>query len=201
MTGRRRRPSSVTVRACLVALSAEAHFLLRASGLRLRLRQRSQHDPAPTASWKPAAGPPTGAQERQAVRACAISFRRSQMSSTAGVREPIDFAGIGAVTAYGWGREPLINGLVSGVSAVLPHDGYDQLARRQGVRRQGRRGRAGARTARAASPGPCGPRRAKRSPMRSTRLAPGRAVGVVHSVVLGEVDLWQEFYLERTTAG
>ncbi|HEX4015960.1 MAG TPA: hypothetical protein VHX15_04425 [Frankiaceae bacterium] len=49
----------------------------------------------------------------------------SSSPAGAGVREPIDFAGIGAVTAYGWGRGPLINGLVSGVSAVLPHDGYE----------------------------------------------------------------------------
>jgi 3-oxoacyl-[acyl-carrier-protein] synthase II len=121
------------------------------------------------------------------------------MSSSAGVREPIDFAGIGAVTAYGWGREPLINGLLSGVSAVLPHDGYEWSAG------------AKANVALVADEGQLsdGPSRFARAMRAAAREAvndalergwtPGRSVGLVHSVVLGEVDLWRDFY--RTDEG
>ena len=116
------------------------------------------------------------------------------MSSRSGVREPIDFAGIGAVTAYGWGRDPLINGLLSGVSAVLPHDGYEWSPG------------AKANVALVADGGQPsdGPSRFARAMRAAAREAvadaldrgwtPGPAVGLVHSVVLGEVDLWRDFY-------
>ena len=117
------------------------------------------------------------------------------MNDTAGIREPIDFAGIGAVTAYGWGREPLINGLLSGVSAVLPHDGYDA----------GPGGKAFVAKVADGGQESDGPSRFARAMRAAAREAvtdalergwtPGPTVGLVHSVVLGEVDLWRDFYL------
>ena len=117
------------------------------------------------------------------------------MTSGAGVREPIDFAGIGAVTAYGWGRDPLINGLLSGVSAVLPHDGFDEsLGGKAFVARVADGGLP--------SDGPSRFARAMRAAAREAvegalerGWTPGPTVGLVHSVVLGEVDLWRDFYL------
>jgi 3-oxoacyl-[acyl-carrier-protein] synthase II len=116
------------------------------------------------------------------------------MSSTSGVREPIDFAGVGAVTAYGWGREPLINGLLSGVSAVLPHDGYDDSP-------DGKAFVALVADGGQPSDGPSRFARAMRAAAREAVTdalergwTPGPTVGLVHSVVLGEVDLWRDFY-------
>src|SRR6201994_1831880 len=115
--------------------------------------------------------------------------RRSQMSSGAGVREPIDFAGVGAVTAYGWGRDRLISGLMSGVSAVLPHDGFDESI-------GGKAFGAGVAEGGLESDGPSRFARALRAAAREAvegalerGWTPGPTVGLVHSVVLGEVDL------------
>jgi 3-oxoacyl-[acyl-carrier-protein] synthase II len=117
------------------------------------------------------------------------------MNNIAGGREPFDFAGIGAVTAYGWGREPLINGLLSGVSAVLPHDGYDASP-------GGKAFVAKVADGGQESDGPSRFARAMRAAAREAVTdalgrgwTPGPSVGLVHSVVLGEVDLWRDFYL------
>lgn len=103
--------------------------------------------------------------------------------------------GIGAVTGYGWGREQLWDGLTSGVSAVRPHEGFgpalggtvhyarmpDGGAESDGGSRFMRAMRASAREA------------VQDATARGWR--PGPRVGLVHCVVLGEVDLWRDFYL------
>ncbi len=106
------------------------------------------------------------------------------------------FAGIGAVTAYGWGRGELAGGLRSGVSAVLPTPGYETLGGKAYV-------------AKVAEGGSWkdGETRFARALRASAREAvqdaldrgwqPGPNVGLVHNVVLGEVDLWRDFYLEH----
>ncbi len=113
------------------------------------------------------------------------------------VSEPIGFAGLGAVTAYGWGRRHLANGLLSGVSAVLPHSGYEKTLGPKAY------------VARIADEGlpTDGPSRFARALRAAAREAvqdalergwrPGPTVGLVHNVVLGEVDLWHDFYLAR----
>jgi 3-oxoacyl-[acyl-carrier-protein] synthase II len=109
----------------------------------------------------------------------------------------IGICGIGAVSGYGWGREPLWDGLVSGKSAATlvsghgpnlddtawiarvpdggdPDDGSSRFAKamraaaREAISDAGRRG-----------------------------WQPGRRVGLLHAVVLGEVDLWRDFYTTR----
>jgi 3-oxoacyl-[acyl-carrier-protein] synthase II len=108
--------------------------------------------------------------------------------------EPVEFAGVGAVTAYGWGREHLLNGLLSGVSAVLPHPGYDEsLGAKAYVAKVADGGLR--------SDGPSRFARAMRAVAREAvndaldrGWVPGPCVGLVHSVVLGEVDLWRDFY-------
>jgi 3-oxoacyl-[acyl-carrier-protein] synthase II len=110
---------------------------------------------------------------------------------------PADFAGLGAVTAYGWGREHLANGLISGVSAVQPHVGYEEfLGPKAYVARVTDEG--------SPADGPSRFARALRATAREAvndALArgwkPGPNVGLVHSVVLGEQDLWHDFYREH----
>jgi 3-oxoacyl-[acyl-carrier-protein] synthase II len=106
------------------------------------------------------------------------------------------FAGIGAVTAYGWGRDRLMDGLLSGVSAVVPHTGYElALGPKAFLATIADEGRP--------SDGPSRFARALRAAAREAvndALArgwkPGPSVGLVHNVVLGEVDLWQDFYVK-----
>ena len=104
--------------------------------------------------------------------------------------------GIGAVTGYGWGRKYLWDGvtegepaaqLVPGFGAALAHDeawlalvpdGGDRLDGR------GRFGRAVHAAVREA---------VDDATERGWRR--GDVVGVVHAIVLGEVELWRDFYL------
>jgi 3-oxoacyl-[acyl-carrier-protein] synthase II len=104
-------------------------------------------------------------------------------------------AGVGAVTGYGWGRDALWRGLSSGVSAVVPTPGYeDVLGHTVWI----------AGVADGGDPAD-GPGRFSRALRASAREAiddalargwkPGRKVGLVHAVVLGDVDEWRDFYL------
>ena len=108
----------------------------------------------------------------------------------------VSISGIGVVSGYGWGREPLWEGLLSGkpaatvggpaeggggpVWAARVADGGDP---RDGQSRFARAMRAAAREA------------IQDAEERGWR--PGRRVGLLHAVVLGEVDLWRDFYTAR----
>lgn len=105
--------------------------------------------------------------------------------------------GIGAVSGYGWGRETLWEGLVSGKSAATMVSGLGPelggtgwIARvpdggdpADGVSRFARAMRAAVREA------------VDDAGQRGWR--PGRRVGLLHAVVLGDVDLWRDFYTVR----
>jgi 3-oxoacyl-[acyl-carrier-protein] synthase II len=108
-----------------------------------------------------------------------------------------DICGIGAVTGYGWGTGALWEGLLSGRSACTPSPGFRPRDDDPGwVAHVPPGGRADD-----------GPTRFARSMRATVREAiadavargwsPGHRVGLVHAVVLGEVDLWRSFYLER----
>ena len=105
--------------------------------------------------------------------------------------------GIGAVTGYGWGADRLHRGLLSGKPAATLVSGYgpnhdDEVWL--------------ARVADEGDPAD-GPTRFSRAMRHAAREAivdaqargwtPGRRVGLVHAVVLGEVDDWRRFYLEE----
>jgi 3-oxoacyl-[acyl-carrier-protein] synthase II len=109
----------------------------------------------------------------------------------------VGICGIGVVSGYGWGRELLWNGLMSGKPAATAEpelgsepgetvwaarvpDGGDP---QDGASRFARAMRAAAREAIEDAGG------------RGWR--PGRRVGLLHAVVLGEVDLWRDFYTTR----
>jgi 3-oxoacyl-[acyl-carrier-protein] synthase II len=105
--------------------------------------------------------------------------------------------GIGAVTAYGWGREALWDGLMSGKSAATLTGGFGANGEEQAwvarVQDTGER-----------SDGPSRFGRAMRAAARDAIVdagnrgwVPGKRVGLLHAVVLGEVDLWRDFYLKH----
>jgi 3-oxoacyl-[acyl-carrier-protein] synthase II len=109
--------------------------------------------------------------------------------------QEIGICGIGAVTGYGWGVEPLWAGL---------------LAAKPAAQLMGGHGAGGAENAWVAAvpaggelaDGPSRFARAMRAAAREAisdaerrGWAPGRRVGLLHAVVLGEVDLWRDFYV------
>lgn len=106
-------------------------------------------------------------------------------------------AGVGAVTGYGWGAAELWRGLLSGKPAATLVNGYADdghgnawLAQvpsggdpADGASRSARALRAAAREA--------------VGDARERGWRPGRTVGVVHALVLPEVEEWRRFYLEE----
>ncbi|MDP9165843.1 MAG: 3-oxoacyl-ACP synthase [Actinomycetota bacterium] len=105
-----------------------------------------------------------------------------------------NIVGIGAVTGYGWGRDSLWEGLLSGKPAAALYEGYRTggdgawLARvpsggdlRDGASRSARAMRYAAREA--------------LTDARDRGWTPGRRVGLVHAVVLPESEEWREFYV------
>jgi 3-oxoacyl-[acyl-carrier-protein] synthase II len=105
-----------------------------------------------------------------------------------------NIVGIGAVTGYGWGADALWTGLLSGKPAADLVEGYRDggesawLARvpaggeqRDGASRSARAMRSAAREALGDA---------------ATRgWTPGRRVGLLHAVVVPEVEGWRQFYL------
>jgi 3-oxoacyl-[acyl-carrier-protein] synthase II len=105
--------------------------------------------------------------------------------------------GIGAVTGYGWGREALWNGLANGEVAARPVAGHgpgrDQTAWVAAVPDGGDELDGPSRFARAM-------RAAAREAITDAERRgwrPGRRVGLLHAAVLGDMDLWRDFYTTR----
>jgi 3-oxoacyl-[acyl-carrier-protein] synthase II len=104
-------------------------------------------------------------------------------------------AGIGAVTGYGWGAERLWRGLLSNKPAATLIAGYgragDEHAWLARVPLGGDAADGRSRSARAM-------RSAAREAITGAQArgwTPGRRVGLLHAVVLPEVEQWREFYL------
>lgn len=107
--------------------------------------------------------------------------------------------GLGAVTGYGWGRKLLWNGMLSGESAVTARTGYADVL-----------GHDVAYAALIPEDGPDGMSRFSGALTFAAEEAiedatdrgwrPGPNVGLIHAVVLGEVDLWHDFWLERNAS-
>ncbi len=109
-------------------------------------------------------------------------------------QDHMSIAGIGAVTGYGWGRESLWQGLLSGKSAAQLQPGYGPGRNEQAwvtlvpdggdqAVSTSRYGRAMHESAREAIADACA---------RGWR--PGRTVGLLHAIVLGDVVNWRDFY-------
>ena len=109
---------------------------------------------------------------------------------------PMTITGIGAVTGYGWGIGSLWNGLLSGKPAATLVDGFGPtgeenawLARigdegdpLDGLSRFARAMRAAAREA--------------ITDAKQRGWTPGARVGLLHAVVVSEVEGWRDFYLK-----
>lgn len=112
------------------------------------------------------------------------------------VQGPMTISGIGAVTGYGWGTASLWNGLLSGKPAATLVDGFGisghenaWLARisddgdpRDGLSRFARALRGAAREA--------------LTDAAERGWVPGSRVGLLHAVVISEVEGWRDFYLK-----
>ena len=110
---------------------------------------------------------------------------------------PTSITGVGAVTGYGWGRKHVWDGFLLGESAVRLTTGLDGFVdggeawlatitddgdRRDGPSRYMQALRFAAREA--------------ITDASERGWEPGRVVGVVHSIVLGDVEMWSEYYHE-----
>jgi PPOX class probable F420-dependent enzyme len=131
----------------------------------------------------------------RAERLCCTLVHMTRTGSTTPFAPTI--RGIGCVTGYGWGREVLRSGMRSGMSSIAPISGSDERLPEKvwgswipegghvedGASRYGRALRYSAREA-----------------VRDAKehgWVPGDNVGLIHCVVLGEVDLWKDFYLQN----
>jgi 3-oxoacyl-[acyl-carrier-protein] synthase II len=114
-------------------------------------------------------------------------MKKSQLS-------PPAICGVGAVTGYGWGKKHLWDGLMTGESAVRLHPGFgsrfDQdaiwvslIPDEGGVEGETKFSRSLHAAAREAI-----------EDARERGWRPGATVGLIHAVVLSEVELWRDFY-------
>jgi 3-oxoacyl-[acyl-carrier-protein] synthase II len=107
-----------------------------------------------------------------------------------------NIVGLGAVTGYGWGAGALWDGLLSGKPAANLYEGYGEdggsawLAMvpaggdpRDGASRSARAMRAAAREA--------------ITDASARGWTPGARVGLLHAVVIPEVEEWRNFYVEE----
>lgn len=116
---------------------------------------------------------------------------------TARRNTPTSITGVGAVTGYGWGRKHVWDGFLLGESAVRLTTGLDGFVdggeawlatitdegdRRDGPSRYMQALRFAAREA--------------ITDATDRGWKPGKVVGVVHSIVLGDVEMWSEYYHE-----
>ena len=123
--------------------------------------------------------------------------RRSRKDRRArrGRDTPMTIAGVGAVTGYGWGRKQIWDGFRVGESAVRLATGFGEFIKG---------GSAYAAVIRSSDDEPDGPSRYTRALRFAAREAiadarergwqPGPVVGIVHSMVLGDVEMWRDFY-------
>jgi 3-oxoacyl-[acyl-carrier-protein] synthase II len=112
------------------------------------------------------------------------------------MQAPMTINGIGAVTGYGWGTTPLWNGLLSGKPAATLVDGFGTAGQEDvwlarisdegnpfdGLSRFSRALRAAAREA--------------ITDATDRGWVPGARVGLLHAVVISEVEGWRDFYLK-----
>ena len=111
---------------------------------------------------------------------------------------PPAICGLGAVTGYGWGKKHLWDGLVAGESAVRLHPGFGSRFDRDaiwvslipdegGVEGETKFSRSLHAAAREAI-----------EDARERGWRPGPTVGLIHAVVLSEVELWRDFYRSQS---
>jgi len=109
---------------------------------------------------------------------------------------PMTITGIGAVTGYGWGTEPLWNGLLSGKPAAKLVGGFgssgDEDAWVAQISDEGNPLDGLSRFSRAMR----GAAREAVTDAIERGWVPGSRVGLLHAVVISEVEGWRDFYLK-----
>ena len=119
----------------------------------------------------------------------------ADMSMSTSTFDRVAICGVGAISGYGWGAKLLWEGLTSGVSAVTATPGYGShfaadeafVAR---IPEGGDPADGASRFGRAV----VGAAREAINDALDRGWRPGPVVGLVHAFVLGEVDLWKDFY-------
>ncbi|QLY32242.1 beta-ketoacyl synthase N-terminal-like domain-containing protein [Nocardia huaxiensis] len=110
------------------------------------------------------------------------------------IRNRAVITGIGAVTGYGWGREALWNGLLSGKPAARLHSGYgpdqDQDWWAALIPEGGDPDLTGSKFLRAL----LSATREAVADARDRGWQPGRTVGLIHAIVLGDAYDWGDWH-------
>ncbi|WP_280432558.1 beta-ketoacyl synthase N-terminal-like domain-containing protein [Nocardia brasiliensis] len=109
-------------------------------------------------------------------------------------RDRVVIAGLGTVTGYGWGREALWQGLLSGKHAARPQPGFGPDRDTDGwVARipDGGDPELGSVYVRSVQESV----REAVADARTRGWRPGATVGLLHAIVLGDTDEWHDFYV------
>jgi 3-oxoacyl-[acyl-carrier-protein] synthase II len=130
----------------------------------------------------------------------AVPAMRIDPESVGGLRmaaQHVGICGIGVVSGYGWGREALWEGLLSGKPAATAAPGLgrqpDELVWAARVPDGGCSEDGHSRFSRAMR----GAAREAIQDAGARGWRPGRRVGLLHAAVLGDVELWRDFYTAR----
>ena len=107
----------------------------------------------------------------------------------------VNIVGVGAATGYGWGAEALWRGVSSGKPAAVLHGGYGAGGDEQVWLAKVPAGGDPADSPSLFSQAMRGVAREAIGDAESRGWTPGRRVGLVHAVVLGDVADWRQFYL------
>ncbi len=124
-----------------------------------------------------------------------LAARQDKRAYAALVQDPVSLCGVGAVTGYGWGHKLLIEGLLSGESAVRPLTGFapyfeNDVVWAAPISDDGNPSDGSSTFSQAV-------RHAAREAVHNAQdrgWRPGRVVGVIHGLVLGDVRAWREFH-------
>ncbi len=124
-----------------------------------------------------------------------VAARQDSRAYAALVSDPVSLCGVGAVTGYGWGHKLLVEGLLSGESAVRPMTGFapyfeNDVVWGAAIEEEGNPSDGSSTFSQAV-------RHAAREAVHNAQdrgWRPGRVVGVIHGLVLGDVGGWRAFH-------
>ncbi len=124
-----------------------------------------------------------------------VATRQDRRAYAALVQDPVSVCGIGAVTGYGWGHKLLVEGLLSGESAVRPLTGFapyfeDDVVWAAPIEDKGNPSDGSSTFSQAV-------RHSAREAVHNAYdrgWRPGPVVGVIHGLVLGDVAAWRAFH-------
>jgi 3-oxoacyl-[acyl-carrier-protein] synthase II len=123
-----------------------------------------------------------------------VAARQDRRAYSSLVQDPVSLCGVGAVTGYGWGHKLLVEGLLSGQSAVRPMSGFAPYFEHEvwgaPIEDDGNPSDGSSTFSQAV-------RHAAREAVHNAQdrgWRPGRVVGLIHGLVLGDVGGWRAFH-------